>query len=85
MFSVINSFQVRFHRHRIPLTLISPLAISLLLELTGEKKKLIFFKWGCPFQALFLSPMQDFLKSAKYFKSGCYEASVRKKKKKAGS
>lgn len=42
MFSVINSFEVRFPRHRIPLTLILPLAISLLLELAAEKKVNLF-------------------------------------------
>lgn len=78
MFSVINSFEVKFCRHRIPLTLIPPLAIFLLLELADEKKVNLFVMRFSVSGIPFVSPMQDFLKSAKYLKSGCYGVSVRK-------
>lgn len=73
--SVINSFEVRFWRHRIPFTLIPPLAISLLLELAVEKVNLFQMKSSVP-GILFVSPMKDFLESAKYLKSGCYGVSI---------
>lgn len=73
MYCVINSFEVSFHRHRIPLTLIPPLAISLLLEFATGKKKVNLFqmRFSVP-GILFVSLIEDFLKNAKYLISGCY-------------
>lgn len=71
-FFVINSFEVRFHRHRIPFTLILPLAIPLLLELAVEKKSQSFSNEALSswYSACFTD--ERFSKESQYLKRGRY-------------
>jgi hypothetical protein len=72
-FSVINSFEVRFHGHRTPHKVTGPSPVSLLSGLMVEEKANLFqVRVSVPGIVCFI-----YLKISKYLRSRCYGVDVR--------